>query len=904
MSADVTTIDHRAHAPATGRASASALSVGRRAGSWATWRLAARLARREVRRRPGRTVLVALLVLVPVLGMTVASVWVRSEALDDDGWFERGHSAGIDMVLQGGGDADVDALRDRLPVDASVRVVDGGYVSVELIDGSIVRGIDVDIVPEGTEPLRRLADTSGRLPGPGEVWLSRRLLSQFGVNIGDQLALRHPEGSWTVVGTGESGDSFDGSLAMFDGFEPGTFRSGVLSPAVVVDLPPGVSDAAVVDAFRVVASEPWYGSSRGSSWSDSAEAESLAWSWVVGVLALAITGIIVAAAFATSARRQLVTIGLLASNGASPRVIRRSLALQGTWTSAVGALAGVAIGLGIVAIFRPQLDHVRGYPLAGWRISVIDLVVIVLTGMLAGTLAALVPSRSASQVPVMAALAGRRPIALVPRRLVPAGLVLFAVGVVLLAGAAATGGGGNGPAASAVIGGLMVLAGVCCCTPLATDVAARVGSSIGGSWRLAGRSLGRTRTRTAAVVTAIAVTAAGAIAGSIGVVQASSDNPTTSEGLAGTAVIVVPAMAWEWSDGDPPPEPTAPIASDTALPVATIDRLSAAVPGIVVVPRRILSWEPVETGLGGAGASAGIDGENGATDWVASPYDDFVLATPQVVELYRLDDVNRAALQRDGVMALSSSLDVPDTRSVVIADGDGDVTLDVAFPGATDGGQLGTAGYMLSGSMLGSDTFLITPERAAATGLDVVQSGGYLVASTALSNAQRQAIADVLVGNDLATYYPGVDARASEWAVSSNWSSSSVSSNVGQALIIGAALLLTLLVVAIGLSLAATESRDERDVLVAIGARPRTMRSMAGAKAVVMTLAGVLVAIPAGMLPMLAVSRALDDDFAVPWLTLGALTVIVPLMAGAAALAASSIAQRWRPVRMSTLATD
>src|SRR6185437_1376746 len=42
------------------------------------WRFALRLARREVRRRPGRTLLVMLLVAVPVLGMSVVMVFVRT----------------------------------------------------------------------------------------------------------------------------------------------------------------------------------------------------------------------------------------------------------------------------------------------------------------------------------------------------------------------------------------------------------------------------------------------------------------------------------------------------------------------------------------------------------------------------------------------------------------------------------------------------------------------------------------------------------------------------------------------------------------------------------------------------------------------------------------------------------
>src|SRR6516225_4806992 len=42
------------------------------------WRVATRLARREVRRRWGRTVLVMVLVAVPVFGMTVITTLVRT----------------------------------------------------------------------------------------------------------------------------------------------------------------------------------------------------------------------------------------------------------------------------------------------------------------------------------------------------------------------------------------------------------------------------------------------------------------------------------------------------------------------------------------------------------------------------------------------------------------------------------------------------------------------------------------------------------------------------------------------------------------------------------------------------------------------------------------------------------
>ncbi|MFZ1488552.1 MAG: FtsX-like permease family protein, partial [Ilumatobacteraceae bacterium] len=128
--------------------------------------------------------------------------------------------------------------------------------------------------------------------------------------------------------------------------------------------------------------------------------------------------------------------------------------------------------------------------------------------------------------------------------------------------------------------------------------------------------------------------------------------------------------------------------------------------------------------------------------------------------------------------------------------------------------------------------------------------------------------------------------------------------------IAAAALLLTLFVVAVGLALSAAESRDERDVLTAVGAKPSTLRRVAAEKAVLMSLTGTLLALPAGLLLIVAVLRAIDDGnpgptpIDVSWLTLGLLVLGVPLLAGVVTWIGSSIAQRLRPVHMSTLHAD
>jgi hypothetical protein len=74
--------------------------------------------------------------------------------------------------------------------------------------------------------------------------------------------------------------------------------------------------------------------------------------WVIGGLALLVTGIVIAAAFAAGNRRQLVTLGQLTANGAGPTVLRRVLFLQGTLAGLVGVAAGLGLGaLGLAAAF-------------------------------------------------------------------------------------------------------------------------------------------------------------------------------------------------------------------------------------------------------------------------------------------------------------------------------------------------------------------------------------------------------------------------------------------------------------------------------------------------------------------------------------------------------------------------
>jgi putative ABC transport system permease protein len=111
------------------------------------------------------------------------------------------------------------------------------------------------------------------------------------------------------------------------------------------------------------------------------------------------------------------------------------------------------------------------------------------------------------------------------------------------------------------------------------------------------------------------------------------------------------------------------------------------------------------------------------------------------------------------------------------------------------------------------------------------------------------------------------------------------------------------------LALSAAETRDERDVLVALGAPPRTMRGVAAWKAGLLSFTGAALAIPTGFIPVAVVYLAAvrpgeHARLAFPWLTALELLLLAPLIAAIVAATGSGIAQRVRPTQMSTFATD
>jgi len=97
--------------------------------------------------------------------------------------------------------------------------------------------------------------------------------------------------------------------------------------------------------------------------------------------------------------------------------------------------------------------------------------------------------------------------------------------------------------------------------------------------------------------------------------------------------------------------------------------------------------------------------------------------------------------------------------------------------------------------------------------------------------------------------------------------------------------------------LALSDARPDFSTLAAVGAAPRTRRLVAGAQAVVLATLGTVLGIAVGFAPGIAVTWPLTSEsyllgvesiggpiIRVPWLLLGAMVVVVPLLAALAAM--------------------
>jgi hypothetical protein len=202
-----------------------------------------------------------------------------------------------------------------------------------------------------------------------------------------------------------------------------------------------------------------------------------------------------------------------------------------------------------------------------------------------------------------------------------------------------------------------------------------------------------------------------------------------------------------------------------------------------------------------------------------------------------------------------------------------------------------------------SEGFYITAAKARELGLPIQDAGVIVRNPTPFTDSQK---ASILVQQSLLFNAAATQSTFIAWEGAS---SSSVSPTTAREIILGIVVFLTLCVLAMSLALSAAETRDERDILVSLGARPGTMRGVSAWKSTALAVSGALLAIPTGFIPVWvvfhAVARVNDRVHVVfPWSTVGQLLILAPIIAGIVAYVGSGIAQAVKPTKMSTFALD
>lgn len=534
-----------------------------------------RIAVRDALRARGRTALLAVMVLVPVLIASAVSVVVRSQQLEpaDEVTVQLGADPGVQALVRWTGDAGpigqgplelagpnvsyavygrvfADGTSVPVPDPQKVAATVGarfaatGHRAVpqvrttyqSVVAGSRVAVVDVVEVDlpalGGAGPYRLM---SGRWPAAAsEVVVSGALERRTGIATGARIRYASRGAApkeYTVVGQ-VTGSRLDTVAELFGA--PGSLLPPVRSaeplagggwreyswfvlgssPVTWRDVQAANQDGVLVLSRAVVADPPEGVPSGPAEMPVHLDGSSVTVAVLVALLLLQI-GLLVGPAVAVGARRNERMLALVAATGGN-RGHLAAVVVTGAAVVALGAgLAGAVLGAAAGAAAVPSLPE--RFDWVAPRADVVpgDLVAFVVAAVLVAVAAAVLPAlRVARQDPV-AVLAGRRARA-VPRLRVPKVVLL-----VLAVGAAVGWAGASAGIQAAAVLGLGVLeVGLVLLAPLAVGATARLAPRLPLAARFAARDAARQGART---VPAVAATLAAVGATACVIVYAQAD---------------------------------------------------------------------------------------------------------------------------------------------------------------------------------------------------------------------------------------------------------------------------------------------------------------------------------------------------------------------------------------------
>ena len=805
-----------------------------------------RLAVRESRLRPWRSLLIILLILVPTATAVVVSTWLRTgiRSPQEQVVEQIGH-ADLAVYPDGSGTRDVQRVRDALAKHPNWTVAEYQQGTALLaLPGTGGRQIRPTVIalpfdsPVAQGLLPRIV--SGRPPtGPDEVGASQALLRRLGIGVGDTITPIRPAGTFRVTAVIEE-RFFSNTIA-----GPGLAGRLQGPPSFLVDLPDGVAAESVRSLSGSIQTRDALLASV-----TRASSNDMLFLYLYAGLGMAAFGLVLSSALAIGARRQLRSLGVLSANGATPAQAHWLILLQGIVLGTVGALSGIVLGIGLSFAVRPLVERLRGRPEGAIEINAVDYSVIGLLAISVALLAAWLPARVAARISVLNALGGRRPLTRLGVRVPLAGVTVSAVGCLLLGLSASRNAGDDAELLIGVAGAALAIGGLVICSPYLVGLLERAASATSGTLRLAARTVARQRGRTGPTVAAIMAAAALAIATAT-VVLAQDRRDERLLAASGSGPPLGSVFVGVSSGG-----------VQSISPELTCSELA---PKIAAALRTVTTSVPTCLSL----AFASVRG--GAAAAVVEPDDLSLLGAGRY----------RAALE-DG-QAVFVALRVPGGPPIEPLVGRGPSPARVSVVRADPSPE--ALGRYLEGHFLMTRT---TANRLKATGDQSSQAFLHVRTPKAFTTAQTKALVALQtadLGADLSTADRDV-------YVSFQFATPNQRSDiqfVTYAVILPAAVVLALLTTLIGLALTAAETRDEQATFIAVGAGPGHRRRQGAWQAFLMATLGSLLAIPGGLIPAAIVLKASDSDrfFPIevrpPWLILLALLVGLPLIAASCA---------------------
>ena len=865
-----------------------------------SWAATLRIARRDARRAPGRSLLVVAMIALPVMGVTAVDVVARTFELSPDQQVSREMGA-ADAVYADSGQMSIrqlsrsssegsDTPRPRgAPLDLATLLPPGSRVLVDRTTSGTVEVEDRSTTVQLRElayddPLARgiYVAAAGRAPvSPGEVGLTSALAERLGVTLGDRVRLVDRDDA-TVVGLVEDQTSRGNRTALLP---PGALGQGsgieAEGSSLLVDVPGTLvwADVQAANAQGAVVRSraPLPGEPPDDGYASGQDGRTLATIVLVVGMALLEVVLLAGPAFAVGAKRSARQLALLSATGADRRDIRRTVLGGGLVLGAVGGAVGAVAGVALAAVGMPLLSRFDGAVPGPFDVRVLDLAGIVLVGVGTAVLAALLPARAAARQDVVAALTGRRGVVAGSRRTPVLGLL------VALAGAAvALYGARQRDVLIILAGSALAELGLVATTPFLVGLTGRLGPLLPIAPRLALRDAARNRSRTAPAVAAILAAVAGSVAVSTFVASQDARDRAgyTPQAAAGTAVISL----YDRSARERVPEVRAALEGSLPvgelLTVGSLDSSGPAAAGYVELTmppeNRCPGFgptEPTQSEIDASRADPRCSGYSYGGGYVPSN------AVGGAAVLRALSGSDDAAVAR---VLESGGMVVPLPRFI---DRDGNATV-IVHPADDLAGTRGRRVVLAAAaSPEGSvGTTLYSPAAADLIGLPVADAGIVAVLDRLPTDREHDAAQGALerLGVDSGLYV--------ERGYVSSYGIGLLALALGIAvLVLGAS--------GIATGLSAADGRADLATLAAVGATPSLRRALAAFQSATTAVLGTALGVVAGLVPAIGLLRALNTPaegvlleegverfpLVLPWENLLITALVVPLVAALAA---------------------